>query len=299
MRLVAVICLLAVLAGFPAVAADKPVDASAEEINPVYRELAKVIRGDDVRSKSARLQLEFAEGNNRRWFPPVRKPVKTVDGKNAEVVFIKVPSGSMPGEDFTMALLLVNGRCVDWASCWTSNRIARQELLLEDVDGDGAPDVAFRASDGFWALQDDRQHRRPNDKRVWLAAYSITSKGFRPIFANKERIHRLKIATDQAAGPLAFRVTGLPESLAESDLCDCTVSVTNTSESPVPLAREHFFPKFEGGGFTSIRPQSNLPATIQPGQTISEIITLRFESDQDVVNLQWSVRPTETKRERP
>jgi hypothetical protein len=30
--------------------------------------------------------------------------------------------------------------------CWTKNRINDQELLLEDVNGDGFVDIAFRAS---------------------------------------------------------------------------------------------------------------------------------------------------------
>ena len=259
----------------------------------------KTIHGDDPRSKSARLQLCYAAEGDIRTFPPVRKPVKTIDGKDAEAVLIKVPAGSIPGTDFSMALLLIDGRAVDWATCWTSNRETKQELTLEDVDGDHVSDIGFRGTEGFWDRLNEAIHKRPRKKPVWLAAYSITSKGLKPIVAPKERIHRLVASPDQAAGPLAFRVTGLPESLGESDLCDCTVSVTNTSKSPVPLASELFFPKFEGGGMTSIRPQSKLPASIQPGQTISETIMLRFESDQDVVNLQWSVRPTETKRERP
>ncbi len=68
--------------------------------------------------------------------------------KKAEVVLFEAPTGQIPGEDFSMAILLVDGRAVDWASCWTSNRIANQELLLEDVDGDGFVDVAFRPKKG-------------------------------------------------------------------------------------------------------------------------------------------------------
>lgn len=70
---------------------------------------------------------------------------------------------------------------MDCVSCRSCNRSAIQDPQLEDVDGDGLLDVAFRAEDGFWG-KDERMHSRPGDKRKWLYAYAITSRGFRILF---------------------------------------------------------------------------------------------------------------------
>lgn len=116
MKHVVICCLFVLLTSSPAVVADAGSKTRERETDPIYRELAKTIRGDDTRSKSARLQLAYAEESNSRRMAPARKAVKTIDGKNAEVVFIRVPANSIPGTDFTMALLLTDGRVVDWAA---------------------------------------------------------------------------------------------------------------------------------------------------------------------------------------
>ena len=59
--------------------------------DPAYGEIAKTIRGTDLRSTSARLELSYAELMNRHFIPPTRKPVKTIEGKPAEIVLIEVP----------------------------------------------------------------------------------------------------------------------------------------------------------------------------------------------------------------
>jgi hypothetical protein len=195
----------------------------------VYRELIRTLPTKGQRARSARLELEY-------WHkapltrPPVRKPVKTPDGKTAEILMLHVPADGLPGIDFSMAFLLVRGRVVDWASCWTYNRTAEQEIRLEDVDGDGFPDLAFRASKGWFGLHDKRQHTRPHDKRVWLYAYRMSSKGFESIFPRTDRDLRVRLAYDTAGQPVTLRVEGLPRSLRENRLYDCTVSATNTSK---------------------------------------------------------------------
>src|SRR5262249_3383318 len=146
------------------------------------------------RAKTARLELEYWH-QNQRFFPsaPVRKSMKTKDGKAAEVILLSASEMSIPGTDFSMAFLLVEKRVVDWASCWTYNRTASQDLQLEDVDGDGFLDVAFRANRGVWGLLDERQHSRPGDQRKWLYAYAITAKGFKSLFPDTARKLRIKV----------------------------------------------------------------------------------------------------------
>ncbi len=169
-----------------------------------------------------------------------------------------------------MAILLVDGRAVDWASCWTSNRIANQELLLEDVDGDGFVDVAFRAEKGMRGLQDKRQDRRAGDGRIWLYAYRITSKGLQPIFPVKEQVHRLKVENGNANQPVHFQMDGLPDRLFESEMYECVVSATNISKQTVQLTLDQFFPELvHAGGMMRIGSLGKEVSTILPGQTTS------------------------------
>jgi hypothetical protein len=290
LRLLAIASLI-LLPHASATAADRP--PPDRSLDPAYGEIAKTIRGTDLHSRSARLELSYAE---RCFVSPTRKSVKTTDGKTAEIALIEVPAVDMPGTDFTMAILMIDGRAVDWASCWTSNRNARQRLCLEDVDGDGFVDVAFQSMKLRTRLRDRRQNRQPDDKRTWLAAYRVTSQGLERIFPVKERTHRLKMSVDNTKGPIAFHVTGLPESLPESEMVECRVSATNTSQHPVDISADQFYPEFDEGGGLLMGGLSNKsghrpPSSLRPGQTVTQSIALRLDSD---VTLRWSFRPKES-----
>lgn len=259
--------------------------------DPVYAELRKTLRPTDQRSRSALAHLAYAEVWHAEQ-KPQRVSVKTADGKNAEVVMIEVPAHGMPGYDFSIAFLLVDKRVVDWASCWTYNRIADQRLLLEDVDGDGFVDIAFRAEKGFWGLQDERQNRRPGDARTWLAAYSINSKGLKPIFHVHERMHRLKPWFHTGNRRLQLHVVGLPQSLAESEMCECTVSLKNSSQRAVELAPGWYFPDVVSAGCQMSLPRRENPAKkVEPGETVSATILLRLTGTNDSLTLEWNVAP--------
>jgi hypothetical protein len=263
-----------------------------EQTDPVSEEIRATLRGTDQRSRSAIAQLDYASKWGSRRRKPTRRPVKTADGKAAEVVMFEVPSMSMPGHDFSIAFLLIDKRTVDWASCWTYNRTATQELLLEDVDGDGFLDLAFRAKNGFWGLQDERQHRRPGDARIWLAAYSINSKGLKPIFVNKDRSHHLKPWLHSGNLPVVLRVSGLPQSLPESEMCECTISATNTSKKAVELAPGWFIPEaIPSCGLLVAQVSDRAPEKIGPGGTITYRVVLHLTGDDERVTLQWSLSP--------
>ena len=137
-------------------------------------------------------------------------------------------------------------------------------------------------------MQDKRQNRRPGDQRIWLAAYSITNKGLKPIFPVKDRTHHLKVSLDDKNGPIRFRIAGLPESLPESEMCECIVSATNISKQPVSLPTDWFFPKTDAGSQMLNRSTGDPVRSISPGQTVSQTIILRLVGDQDDVHLRWS-----------
>jgi len=237
---------------------------------------ALAITNELRRVKSARLELDYWY-RHRDWIvKQSRATLKTKDGKAAEVLLLRAPALSMPGTDFSMAFLLVDNQLVDWASCWSHNRTAQHEALLEDVDDDGFPDLAFRAKAGWWGLQDERKQTRPNDKRTWLYAYAITSQGFKSLFPDTHHTQRLKLDCNTGQHAVSLQVTGLPGLVREYQMYECTISATNTGTTDLAIEPGEWF-KLDLGkdeGWMTFYGPDKPQAVIKPGQTISQ--NLRF-----------------------
>jgi len=279
----------------PAAAQDPGAPSKESAADAIFKELAAGLPKDGQRAISARLELEY--WHKHQWGflnPAVRKPVKTKDGNAAEVVFLTAPAMSLPGTDFSMAFLLVDKRVVDWASCWTYNRTANQELLLEDVNGDGFSDVAFRASDGWWGLLDKRKHSRPDDKRKWLYAYAITAKGFQSLFADTERDLKVKLSYNSADQPVVLQVKGLPESLRERQMVECTLSVTNTSDKELPIKPGEWFSvdMNKAAYFMTYGPQDKR-TVLKAGESVTQVIRLYVEGTEKEVTMRWKFVPSQ------
>jgi hypothetical protein len=270
-------------------------DSKESAADAVYNELAAGLPMNGQRANSARLELEYwHEHAWKFWETPVRKAVTTKDGKAAEVVFLIAPAMGMPDTDFSMAFLLVDKRVVDWASCWTYNRTARQKLMLEDVDGDGSADVAFRAREGLWGQSDKRQHRLQGDERKWLYAYAVTADGFQSLFPDTERDLKVNLSYDTADQPVALQVKGLPESLRERQMVECTLSAKNTSDTNVAIEpAEWFSMKIDKAGyFMSTRPPDKR-TVLKPGETVSQLIRLYVVGvAEEEVTMRWKFVPS-------
>jgi hypothetical protein len=274
---------------------DPPAAKSDESsADALFRELLAGLPKGVERAKSARLELEYWH-NDHFWLmkPPVRKSVKTKDGKDAEVVFLNVPAMGMPGTDFSMAFLLVQKRVVDWTSCWTHNRTANHELQLEDVDGDGFLDVAFRAREGWFGLKDKRQHTRPGDKRKWLYAYAITSRGFQSLFPKVDQDLKVTLTYDTADQPVKLQVEGLPEPLPEQRMVECTLSVTNTSNKDLPIPDKWFTLALEKAGYMMVYGPPDKRPVLKSGDTISQVVRLivRAKEEEKEVTFRLSFVP--------
>lgn len=270
--------------------AAEPGGASKDTVrDAIFKELSDGLLKCGQRAISARLEVEYWHKKQWSFFSSsVRKPVKTKDGKAAELIFITAPANSIPGNAFSMAFLLVDKCIVDWVSCWTSNRIANQELLLEDVDGDGFSDVAFRASAGWWGLLDERQHSRPGDSRKWLYAFAVTARGFESLFPNTERDLKVKLSCDTAGEPVVLQVKGIPESLRERRMVECTVSATNTSNKEVLIKPAEWFSLdiHNGGYFTTYGPPDNR-TVLKPGETVSQTLVLYVTGKEEDITMRW------------
>ncbi len=257
----------------------------------LFRELLAGLPKDGERAASARLELEYWHENGDGFFaPPLRKSVKTKDGKTAEVVLLTAPARGMPGTDFSMAFLLIEKQVVDWASCWTYNRTATQDLQLEDVDGDGFLDVAFRAKEGCWGL-DERQHSRPGDKRKWLYAYAITGKGFQSLFPSTEHDLNVKVAYDAAGQPVTLQAKGLPQSLRERRMVECTLSATNTSKKDLVIQPGKWFDveieKKEKVGYFMTYSPPDKRALLKAGESVSQAVRLFVHGEEKEVTIRW------------
>jgi hypothetical protein len=288
--LVASLALGAGVAAYADEPSGKPADDGREAL---YRELTLGLPKEGPRARSARLELDYWHRDTWAFINlPVRKPVRTRDGKAAEVVLLNSPAMSMPGTDFSMAFLLVDKRVVDWASCWTYNRTATQELLLEDVDGDGLPDLSFRAGEGFFGLLDKRQHKRPGDKRVWLYAYAITAKGFESLFPRTDRDLPVTLAYDTAGQPVKLRVDGLPASVRENQMYECTVTVTSIAKDDLAMRPGRWFAlRTEGTGWFMTFGPTDERTTLRPGEAVSQTVRLVLRSSNDEVTLRCTFAP--------
>lgn len=273
--------------------ADGPFEESASDA--IFQELTNGLPTDGQRANSARLELEYWHKHQWSFLGNsfVRKHVKTKDGFSADVVFLTAPAMSMPGTDFSMAFLLLDKRVVDWASCWTHNRTAKQELLLEDVDGDGVLDVAFRASDGWWGLLDNRNHCRPDDERRWLYAFAFTAKGFKSLFAETEHDLKVKQTYETADQPVALHVRGLPEFLRERQMVECTLSVTNMSENELLIKPgEWFRVEMNKANFFMTYGPADKRNVLKPGESVSHVIQLYVEGTENEAITRWIFVPS-------
>ena len=280
----------------PSPAQEPDFKSKASAAEATYKELLAGLPREGRRADSARLELKYWHDDSWRFLNPlVRKTVKTRDGQAAEVIFLTAPSRSVPGTDFSMAFLLVGKRVVDWASCWTYNRTATQELLLEDVDGDGFADVAFRASKGWWGLKDKRQHGRPGDERKWLYAYAITAKGFQSLFPNVDRDLNVKLTYDTANQPVRLEARGLPTSFREHQMVECTVSATNTSKQDLAIKPGEWLAlEIEKAGYFMNYGPPDERTVLKPAETVSQAVCLYVvggEGEKDVT-LHWKFVPS-------
>ena len=278
------------------------------EYEAVYNAVLRTLPKGGARAKTARLELDYwlrdwRDGPLIRFWsaPPRRISVTTTDGKPADVICLDVQTMMMPGQEFSMAFLLIDQRVVDWASCWTYNRTASQRLLLEDVNDDGFVDVAFRVDRGPWGL-DERAHRRPGDDKAWLYAYSITAKGLQSIFPNMAKQYRLKVVCDASSKDLDLKVVGVPSAATDYQLFEFTVYATNKSERDMAIWPAEWFDLSIAdtlGYFYGPRGDPDRREVLKPGETVSQSRTLYVVGTKDEHTLNFKFTPQGNRRAFP
>lgn len=280
------------------VIAEEPADKSeTTESEIIFRELSAGLPKDTERAKSARLELEYWHGSSRK--SAIRQSVKTKDGKNVEVFFLNDLTYSLPGYAFSLAFVTVENRVIDWASCWTSTRSARQKLQLEDVDKDGFLDVAFQADKGFFGLRDQRVHSRPGVEGKWFYAYSLSGQGFQSLFPSTTREVTVRVSYDTANQPVTLEVKDLPKLLRVYQLIECTITATNTTENNLALNPDGWFAlESKHGGYVMTCKRSDRQ-TLKPKESISQSVQLVVTEPEHDFDVQWKFVPNEPEKTSP
>lgn len=83
-----------------------------------------------------------------------RRQVGTPDDKT-EVILFQNDIIMIPGRDESLAVLLSDGKLLDFVSRQTSTRSESHHVMLEDVDCDGVLEVAFHCQPGMWSNASD------------------------------------------------------------------------------------------------------------------------------------------------
>jgi hypothetical protein len=257
----------------------------------IYRELSKKLSTADESTKGAQVELDY--WNDSFAAMSEKKSVNLKSGKTAELYLLSSPAMSMPGEDFSMAFLLIDGRITDWKPCWTYNRTASQTIMLEDVDGDGKPDLAFRLSEGFWGALDKRNHSLPGDDRRWLYAYEISETGLKSLFRETDRELPIKVEYDVGRVPVTMRLEGLPPKVREQRMVRCKIIVRNDSNQVIPMRPKAWFRlETENAGTSMSYSSPKKPGELKPGETKAETVELKFEGyGGGDVTLRWKFVP--------
>jgi hypothetical protein len=233
----------------------------------IFAEIRVGLLKQGARARTALLELDYWHEETRGFFgfsnPPRRKDIRTKDGKAAEVILMEAFAAHYPGYDFLLAFLIVDQQVVDWASCWSYNRDGSPELLLEDVDGDGIKDLAFRANGG------NRAHSLAGDKRKWYYAYTITSTGLKNLFPKTDRDYQLKVSCEQSDQPVKLVVEGLPDRIGEYQMCDCIISATNVSKHEMNVGRHPLSLSVDKIGYWLSSTPPKIGSPMRPGATVN------------------------------
>jgi len=86
-----------------------------------------------------------------------------------------------PGAQGSFAVLLIEGNCAGVRGFTTGTRGPLQKVVLEDLDGDGVPEVGFQYGAAGSRFIDGGVRNLPGDQRNWLGVYKIERDGFKSL----------------------------------------------------------------------------------------------------------------------
>jgi hypothetical protein len=203
---------------------------------------------------------------------PNHDKVKTISGNDAEVVVIDSTSPFDFGNECSMAFLLVNDRLVDWASCWDSTRNGSAKVVLQDVDGDGVKDVAFRSTSGMTFGAGGAPH---DASGRWVYTYAITDNGFRCIYSRSECELPFSVKLDPRGNNIALEAYGQPSTVRDQHTVRFTVTATNVTAEPLRLPPDWLDVQSSHLGWERAE-RGEHAMLLQPGSTVSKHVDVHI-----------------------
>ncbi len=248
------------------------------------------LKQEPTRTKNALRLLEVWKNTGETQTSAVSQSVQVKGSKPLEVILFQEPAGDWPNWDFAVVFLLSNDRVIDWKANWSyrATALLSQEPVVQDIDGDGFPDVGFRIGSASHSPHAVR-HTQADLKQAWRRAFAITPTGFRSLIADDDHRHRLKVAYDLSGQPVRLHVDGVPSEIGDYDLFTCTVSVTNPSTRELRIDSDpwaewfHFDSDPPGGLSCWFFPSKK--QVLRPGETITCDVDVHLRPPGDVATL--------------
>ncbi len=240
--------------------------------------------GQDVSRKTIRVaeilrQVKGAQGHLGELRPELERllwerisdlPLQQVEAKaggRASIALFTSPVDNWPTVQHSLAVLVVKGKVIDWASYWMIARLHRDHTMsLEDVDRDGHVDLAFRLT---------------GDGTPPIHAYRIALTGLESILPIDKRTFATRLFVPFRTDGVRMWATGFPRSLTAGRLVRFTVHAENHSTRSIPLDDLSWFNLRSMNARYTLTSEENVDRTIlRAGMHISSTVNLILSYDE-------------------
>ena len=102
----------------------------------------------------------------------------------------------------------------------------------------------------------------------------------------------MKLAYDLYEHPVDLKVEGIPDTMQEYQLHECTIKLTNKSDKKLSIAPGDWFSlKADKAGYLMTTVRSEKHAILGPGESASQTMRLYFVGKEKNITLTWKFTP--------
>jgi hypothetical protein len=111
---------------------------------------------------------------------------------------------------------------------------------------------------------------------------------------------KVKLIYDAADQPVTLQAQGLPESLREHQMVECTLSATNTSKKNLTTkSGEWFTLDIEKAGYFMTFGPPDKRDFLKPGETVSQVVRLFVIGGEKELRLRWTFQQNQSAPDSP